>query len=76
MIRSVFEPGAVRELMPPRNTQDGGFVVSGELELTIGSQTYLLKAGDSFQFDRQPYGWRNNSAAVAEVIWIISPPIY
>jgi len=76
MIRSVFEPGAVRELMTPRETQDGGFVVTGELELTIGSQTYHLKAGDSFQFDRQPYGWRNCGSEPAEVIWIISPPIY
>lgn len=76
MIRSIFEPGAVRGLMPARDTQDGGFVVCGELELTIGSNTYMLKAGDSFQFDRQPYGWRNAGDVPAEVIWIISPPIY
>lgn len=76
MIRSVFAPGAMRELMPARDTQDGGFVVSGELELTIGSQTYHLKTGDSFQFDRQPYGWRNTGSEPAVVIWIISPPNY
>ncbi len=76
MIRSVFEPGSERKLMPARDMQDGGFVVSGELELSIGSQTYLLKAGDSFQFDRQPYGWRNTGKIAAVVIWIISPPNY
>ena len=76
MIRSVFEPGAERELMHARDTQDGGFIVSGELELTIGAQTFKLKAGDSFQFDRQPYGWRNRSGEPAVVIWIISPPVY
>ncbi|WP_244530479.1 helix-turn-helix domain-containing protein [Salaquimonas pukyongi] len=76
MIRSVFAPGARREVMAARDTQDGGYVVSGELEMTIGSQTYVLRAGDSFQFDRQPYGWINRGDRPAEVIWIISPPTY
>lgn len=76
MIRSVFAPGAKRDVMAPRDTQDGGYVVSGELELTIGDTVYMLRKGDSFQFNRQAYGWHNISNDVAEVIWIISPPIY
>lgn len=76
MIRSVFAPGATREVMVARDTQDGGYVISGELEMTIGGQTYVLRAGDSFQFDRQPYGWINRGDKPAEVIWIISPPTY
>lgn len=76
IIRSVFAPGAVREVMPARETQDGGYVVSGELELTIGSRRFQLRAGDSFQFDRQPYGWANRSSEPAVVIWVISPPVY
>jgi len=76
MIRSVFAPGAKRDLMPARETQDGGYVVSGELEMTIGGETYLLSRGDSFQFNRQPYGWHNKSDEETVVIWIISPPIY
>jgi transcriptional regulator with XRE-family HTH domain len=76
MIRSVFAPGSHRAVMPPRDTQDGGYVISGELEMTIGEETYLLRKGDSFQFNRQPYGWQNKSKDEAVVIWIISPPIY
>ncbi|MCB1386432.1 MAG: helix-turn-helix transcriptional regulator [Nitratireductor sp.] len=76
MIRSVFAPGMKRAVMAARDTQDGGYVVSGELELTIGSNTYLLKAGDSFQFNRQPYGWANRGSVPAVVIWVISPPAY
>ncbi len=76
MIRSVFNPGAKRELMPARDTQDGGYVISGELELMIGEHVYLLGKGDSFQFNRQPYGWHNRSNEQAVVIWIISPPNY
>jgi quercetin dioxygenase-like cupin family protein len=62
--------------MPTRDTQDGGYIISGEMEMTIGSSTYLLRKGDSFQFNRQPYGWHNKSNEEAVVIWIISPPIY
>jgi len=76
MIRCVFASGTKRDLMEARDTQDGGYIVSGELEVTIGEQRYLLKKGDSFQFDRQPYGWRNISNEETVVIWIISPPIY
>lgn len=76
MIRSVFSPGAKRDLMPARDTQDGGYIVSGELELTIGDYVYQLKKGDSFQFNRQPYGWRNISDEDVVVIWIVSPPNY
>lgn len=76
MIRSVFAPGAKRILMEARDTQDGGYVVSGELEITIGEHRYLLRKGDSFQFNRQPYSWHNKSDEEAVVIWIISPPNY
>ena len=76
MIRSVFEPGARRPLMEARPTQDGGYVISGNLELTIGGRVLELGPGDSFQFDSEPYGWRNKGSEPAVVIWIISPPIY
>lgn len=76
MIRSVFAPGSKRDPMPARDSQDGGYVISGELEMTIGEHVYVLSKGDSFQFNRQSYGWRNNSKEDAVVIWIISPPIY
>ncbi|MGB7431746.1 MAG: XRE family transcriptional regulator [Ahrensia sp.] len=76
MIRSTFAPGAARPVMPPRQTEDGGYIVSGQLELTIGERTFQLQQGDSFQFRGEPYGWRNTSDETTVVIWIIAPPIY
>lgn len=76
MIRSTFAPGATRPVMPPRQTEDGGYVVSGQLELTIGERTFQLQQGDSFQFRGEPYGWRNTSDETTVAIWIIAPPIY
>lgn len=76
MIRSTFKPGASRPIMPPRQTEDGGYVVSGQLELTINGRSFTLGPGDSFQFRGEPYGWCNTSDETAVVIWIIAPPIY
>lgn len=76
MIRSTFKPGASRPVMPPRQTEDGGYVVSGALELTVGERIFVIGPGDSFQFRGEPYGWRNTSDETTVVIWIIAPPIY
>lgn len=76
MIRSVFASGAMSEIMPARAAQDGGYVVSGRFNLTVGDALFELKAGDSFGFKSQNYRWQNPGDAQAVVIWVISPPIY
>ncbi len=76
MIRSVFAPGAMSEVVPARAAQDGGYVVSGHFNLTIGDEAFELKAGDSFGFQNQPYRWHNPGDEQAVVIWVISPPVY
>ena len=76
MIRSVFEPGAASGVIEARPTQEAGHVIKGELELTIGERVFQLKHGDSFRFSREPYSWRNDTNERAEVVWVISPPVY
>ncbi len=76
MIRSVFAPGADSGKVPARPTQDGGYVISGLLDLWVFGKKHELKAGDSFQFQNSVYRWRNPGSEPAEVIWIISPPAY
>lgn len=76
MILSEFAPGAQSEDVPARQTQEGGYLVSGSLELTIGGRTHALGAGDSFQFRSDIYRWRNPGKAPAVVVWIVSPPVY
>lgn len=76
MVRSVFAPGAKSEAFPARAAQDGGYLVSGKLTLTIDGETYELKAGDSFGFQNQPYHWENPGDEPCVVVWVISPPIY
>ena len=76
MLRSVFAPGAQSEDKPARPAQEGGFVVSGCLEMWIGGHHHMLNAGDRFQFQNKTCCWRNSGDVPAVIIWIISPPIY
>ena len=76
MIRSEFQPRAKSRTIAARPSQEGGYLVTGQLLLTIGPQRHALQAGDSFQFQNQAYAWENPGEEPAVAIWIISPPIY
>jgi transcriptional regulator with XRE-family HTH domain len=53
------------------------FVVSGEVELYLGGETFALEAGDSAQYrSSTPHRVRNRGGRRAEVLFIISPPSY
>lgn len=77
MIKSVFAPrsdsgGPVRR----QQREDGGVLVRGRLTLTIGEVRVDLEPGDSFQFADRDYAWANPHDEPAEVIWVVSPPVY
>lgn len=77
MIKSIFAPGASSGgLAPAREKEDGGVLISGRLQITIGALNTELAPGDSFQFAGKPYGWANPYDEPAVVIWVVSPPIY
>ncbi|MFK7901254.1 MAG: helix-turn-helix domain-containing protein [Nitratireductor sp.] len=76
MIRSEFAPGASGELSEPRKSQEGGYIISGSLELTLNNHIHVLNTGDSFQFQKTRYRWENPGTEPCVVVWVISPPIY
>ncbi len=71
-----YEPGAdTGATMLEHNAHEGGIVVSGELEVTVGAQVKNLKAGDAYLFDsRVPHRFRNVSNDTAIVISACTPP--
>ncbi|MBW6421872.1 cupin domain-containing protein [Rhizobium sp. XQZ8] len=71
-----YEPGAdTGETMLSHEAEEGGVVVAGELELTVGNQTRILKKGDAFLFDsRQPHRYRNVGTERCEVVSAVTPP--
>jgi transcriptional regulator with XRE-family HTH domain len=61
--------------MLEHNAHEGGVVVSGSLEVTVGSNTYLLRTGDAYLFDsRKPHRFRNPGSGDAVVISACTPP--
>ncbi|MBP1842597.1 transcriptional regulator with XRE-family HTH domain [Rhizobium petrolearium] len=71
-----YEPGADSgETMLQHDAEEGGVVVAGELELTVGGQTRILRKGDAYLFDsRLPHRYRNVGTERCEVVSACTPP--
>jgi transcriptional regulator with XRE-family HTH domain len=71
-----YEPGAdTGETMIEHDANEGGIVIEGELEVTVGQETRVLKAGDAYLFNsREPHRFRNMSDRVCKVISSCTPP--
>ncbi|MEL7453134.1 MAG: XRE family transcriptional regulator [Pseudomonadota bacterium] len=76
IIRSEFAPGGFLAEPQQRDTEEAGYVISGQLELEISGTWHTLHAGDSFRFSGDHYRWRNTTKQPAVVIWVVSPPVY
>jgi transcriptional regulator with XRE-family HTH domain len=73
----VVAPGATNGGEIKHVGEEVGFVLEGEFELTVGSKTYHLKAGDSFFFRSElPHSYRNTGTETARVLWVNSPPTF
>src|SRR5690606_8559833 len=70
------EPGAdTGETMLAHHGSKGGIVIAGEVELTVGDQSRVLKAGDSYLFaSNQPHRFRNIPDREAVVVSACTPP--
>lgn len=54
--------------------EEVGYVVKGELSLTVDGNDFVLKSGDSFYFaSHLPHRFSNESDTQAEVIWVNTP---
>lgn len=71
-----YEPGAdTGPTMLEHTSHEGGIVISGELEVTVGDQVQILRAGDAYLFDsRIPHRFRNIGTEICEVVSACTPP--
>lgn len=74
MVLTTFAPGAgTGEAGRLRKGEEGGFVVAGQLELTVDGQTMLLEAGDSFQMTATGRHWCHNPGqGKCVIVWSFS----
>jgi len=73
--RKIFPSGSdTGEELTVSTGERAGFVISGEIEITIGGEAEILKAGDGFYFEgRRPHRFRNLSAKPCEIVSTILP---
>jgi len=54
-----------------------GYVIEGQLELTIDTTAYVLSAGDSFFFKNHlSNSYRNIGTTTARVLWVNTPQVH
>ncbi|WP_199244315.1 helix-turn-helix domain-containing protein [Pseudodesulfovibrio cashew] len=73
----IVHPGGHTDGEYAHEGEDLGYVLEGELELTLDGEKYLLGPGDSFLFrSEREHGYRNPGTTVTRVIWINTPPSF
>jgi transcriptional regulator with XRE-family HTH domain len=70
-------PGASLEGEVVHQGEELGYVLEGEIELTVGGRQYRAGAGASFHFRSElPHSYRNVGAVPARIIWVSTPPTF
>lgn len=69
LLHESYEPGAdTGPEMLQHPGEEGGIVISGEIELTVGFQIYHLKPGDGYYFNsNRPHRFRNVSDEICQI---------
>lgn len=74
-LRITYQPGGSSSssgLLMRHSGTEYGFVISGELVLTLGFDEHRLSVGDSVSFDSTtPHSYRNEGAVPAVGIWFV-----
>lgn len=78
MLHERLQPGADTGVELYRHeAEEGGIVIRGQLELTVGGQTFVLAPGDAYYFDsRVPHRFRNIGDDVCEIVSACTPPSF
>ena len=74
-MKLIYEPGSTSTEGGETVVHDGyeyGYILTGEFEVTIGSEVFVLRAGESIGFDCSiPHVFRNIGDVPVEGIWFI-----
>ncbi|MEF3047087.1 cupin domain-containing protein [Pseudotabrizicola sp. L79] len=78
MMHETYPPGAdTGAELYAHEAEEAGIVVSGRIEVTVGSETRELKAGDGYIFDsRIPHRFHNRSDAACIIVSACTPPSF
>ncbi|WP_274533403.1 cupin domain-containing protein [Fulvimarina pelagi] len=73
----IVEPGGSTEGAFSHVGEEMGFVLEGELTITVADETYRLRTGDSFAFSSTLlHSYKNEGDRVARILWVNTPPSF
>lgn len=78
MLKECYQPGADtgRHALTHQG-EECGIILSGSLEVTVGGQTKVLKAGDAYYFKSHlPHQFKNAGRKPCELISACTPPSF
>lgn len=78
ILRERYRPGAdTGKAMLRHDSEEGGIIIKGRLEVTVGKQKRVLGPGDAYYFDsRAPHRFRNVSDDDCELVSACTPPSF
>lgn len=76
ILREVMPPGSdTGDSMLLHDGEEGGVVIAGEVEVTVGEQVRVLKAGEGYYFEsRTPHRFRNVGDTDCTIVAACTPP--
>jgi transcriptional regulator with XRE-family HTH domain len=78
ILREVMPPGSdTGETMLSHDGEEGGVIVQGRVEITVGDQVKVLGPGEAYYFEsRQPHRFRNVGSDEAILVSANTPPTF
>jgi len=76
ILHEVYQPGGdTGPEMLSHPGEEGGVIITGEVEITVGGQSQVLGPGDAYYFDSKiPHRFRNIGTAPAILVSACTPP--
>lgn len=73
-----YQPGAdTGHTMLRHEAEEGGIVIDGRIEVTVGEKTRILGPGDAYLFNsRTPHRFRNIDKKVCTLVTACTPPSF
>ncbi len=72
-----IEPGGAKEDAITHQGETLGYVIEGDVELTVETTMYTLRAGDSFFFKNHLTSrYRNVGDRLARIVWVNTPQVH
>ena len=73
-----YKPGSdTGQSMLSHNAEEGGIILSGRLEVTVGDRVQVLTTGDAYLFNsRIPHRFRNTGSEDCVVVSACTPPSF